>query len=843
MALIDTKYSKTKKYDQPLYSNPSSLQELFPVQGINNSGIFKLNEEKYSKCFMLTDINFNGLTNSEQESIIENFSHILDSMTCRFSFTVANVRGNTQNVLNSLLYELENDSKDRIRQAFNELITEKVTSAKQGLHKSIYLTLTIEADSFSNAITSFSTLESTLRTAFSHIGVNEMTGASLIPLEIDERMQLLYNFTHFGLPYSDYKFEMIQEQKEMHDWKNICSPVSFCTHNDYFELNGCYGAVYYINEWAKELRSDFISALSGINCTSYLSLNSELLDSTTLKEEINRKHAKIGFQIENEKQNNRKKNDFLSDASDVLLTAQDSLNDFSKKITQNDSRFFNTTLMFMFVTETYENFLAIKSDIDSITGLRGFKMEPCFDMQLQGINSCYPFGVQEFKRVCNLSSICQAMFIPFQSQEINDPEGRYLGLNQLTQNVIQANRKSLANKAGLYLGMTRHGKSVFAKCEICNAALTYKDDQILIIDPQGEYKDIVRRLGGTVISFSNMKEIFVNPLDVDFNDVDYSTLQDIIGEKTDFIFTLLSSCMRKELTAEEQGVLDRVIDRMYNENFAMRNKRFNEHENIVYDFETPAYMENKEMELPIDYEMSNEEQIRKFSPTLQDVYQRLLDYDNESFVAKDLSNNMDVFVNGSLNLFNHFTNVDLNKKIICFDLLSIKENLRNTAMLIMIEIIKTKIRDNWRKGKWSYLFIDEFHELLGIDKVCDYVIKLWKEVGKLKGIVTGITQNMSDLINRSANSDKLKAIISNTAYFALFNQSTLDRNMLMDFLPSVSPAMFGFVEGAPAGMGLLIFNNNTIPFDFRIDKNSMIFDLVNTDGNVPSDEMIKEDIE
>ena len=441
MAILDTKYSKTKKYDKPLYPNPSSLQELFPVQGINNSGIFKLNEDKYSKCFMLTDINFNGLTNNEQESIIENFSHILDSMTCRFSFTIANVRGNTQNIINSLLYELENDSKDTIRKAFNELIIDKVTSAKQGLHKSIYLTLTIEADSFSNAITSFSTLESTLRTAFSHIGVNEMTGASLIPLEIDERMQLLYNFTHFGLPPYEYKFDMIQEQSGMHDWRNICSPISFCTHNDYFELNGCYGAVYYINEWANELRSDFISALSGISCTSYLSLNSELLDSTTLKEEINRKHAKIGFQIENEKQNNRKKNDFLSDASDVLLTAQDSLNDFSKKITQNDSRFFNSTLMFMFVAESYENFLAIKSDIDSITGLRSFKMEPCFDMQLQGINSCYPFGVQEFKRVCNLSSICQAMFIPFQSQEINDPDGRYLGLNQLTQNVIQVNRK------------------------------------------------------------------------------------------------------------------------------------------------------------------------------------------------------------------------------------------------------------------------------------------------------------------------------------------------------------------------------------------------------------------
>lgn len=832
MALLDTKYSKTKKYDEPLYPKPSTIQELFCVQEINNSGIFKLNQGKYSKCFLLTDINFNGLTNIEQENIIENFSHILDSMTCRFSFTIANERGENEDLVADLLYELAGDGKDTFRNAFNEMIHDRVTSARQGLFKSIYLTLTIESDSFSSAITAFSTLENTLRTAFTHIGVNEMTGANLLPLGTNERMQTLYNFSHFGLPPVENKYDYVKELNRKKDWRNTVAPASFKIHNSFFEMNGCYGAVYYINVWANELQHDFISALSEINCTSYITINSELLDSTSLKEEINRKHAKIGFQIENEKQSNRNKNDFLSDASDVLLSAQDSLNEFSKKISSNDNRYFNTTIMFMFLAETYKDFLSVEQDIDSIAGLRGFEMEPCFDMQVRGINSTFMFGAQEFKRVCNLSSICQAMFVPFKSQEINDNNGRYLGLNQISQNVIRADRKGLSNKAGLYLGMSRHGKSVFAKCEILNASLSSKDDQILIIDPQGEYKGIVKKMGGEVVSFSTMKEIYINPLDVDFDDVDYSTLQDIIGEKTDFIFTLLSSCMKKELTAEEQGVLDRVIDRMYNENFAMRNKRFNEHTNLVYDFETPAYMEGKEMELPMDLNMSNEEQIRKFSPTLQDVYQRLLDYDSENFVAKDLANNMDVFVNGSLNLFNHFTNVNLNNKLICFDLSNIKENLRNTAMLIMIEIIRTRIKNNWQHGLWSYLFIDEFHELLGIDKVCDYVVKLWKEVGKMKGILTGITQNMTDLINHSANSDKLKAIISNTAYFVLFNQSTLDRQMLMDFLPSVSPAMFNYVEDALPGMGLLIFGNNTIPFDFRIDSNSMIYDLVNTDGNI-----------
>ena len=164
---------------------------------------------------------------------------------------------------------------------------------------------------------------------------------------------------------------------------------------------------------------------------------------------------------------------------------------------------------------------------------------------------------------------------------------------------------------------------------------------------------------------------------------------------------------------------------------------------------------------------------------------------------------MQIFVNGSLNLFNHKTNIDLNRKFLVFDISGIKENLRVTCMLVMLEIVKTKIKWNFARGNWTNVYIDEFHELLGVPAVADYVIKLWKEVGKLHGSMTGITQNMTDLINKSPNSDKLAAILSNTEYFAMLNQSTIDRRLLADFLPSISPAMFNFVEGASKGTGLL----------------------------------------
>ena len=843
MAIMRTKYEATKKNDDPLCPNPVNLEDLFCVKEIDSNGIFMLNNGRFSKMFLLSDINFNGLTNLEQENIIENLSRILDSMTCRFSFTVSNEHKKDDDILSNLLYEMQDDELDIFRKGMNEFITDRISSARQGLHKFIYLTLTVESDSFFNANVMFSSLESTLRTAFVHIGVNEMSGASLVPLSTNERMQKLFDFSHYGVVDSDYSFDFYSEVDIKHDWKSTISPVSFSYHNNYFMLNGCYGAVYYVEEdgWPKELRSDFISAISEINCTSYVSVNSELLDSTTLKKEINRKHSKVGLKIEKEKKSNRNKNDFLSDASDYLLNTQESLNDFMRQLASNDNRYFNTTILIMFLADDYNDFIRIGKEMESVANLRGFSIRPCFTKQVEGLNSAFMFGAQEFKRVCNLSSICQAMLIPFKSQEIYDKYGRFMGLNQITQNPIVGDRKGLDNKAGLYLGMSRHGKSVFAKLEQICVRISKCSDQSIIIDPMGEYKPIIDALGGSIVSFSDLNDLFVNPLDINFENVDYSTLQEMISEKFDFILTLLSSCMRRDLNPEEQGVLDRVVDKMYNDNYSLRSKHFNSKNSDEYDFNTPAYLKGKDMKVPLNLDMSNEEQVRRYSPVLLDVYQRLMDYDGENkAVAKNLANNMDVFVNGSLNLFNHFTNVDLNKKLICFDLSEIKVNLKHSAMLIMIEIVRSKIKENWHRNIWTHLTIDEFHELLGVDKVCDYVIKLWKEVGKQMCILTGITQNMTDLLNSSSNSDKIKAIIGNTSYFALLKQSTLDKNMLMENMPSVSPAMFNFVEGALPGTGLLVFNNNTVPFDARISKDSLIYKLINTDGKIVDKDKLLE---
>lgn len=399
-------------------------------------------------------------------------------------------------------------------------------------------------------------------------------------------------------------------------------------------------------------------------------------------------------------------------------------------------------------------------------------------------------------------------------------------MNQLSQNVIFADKKKLKNHNGLILGQSGSGKSVFAKTEILSTFLNCVNDQLLIIDPQSEYGGISEKADGTVISFDSTKEYFLNPMDVDFEGIDYGRLREIISDKADFILTLLSSCLKREILPEEQGIIDSVIEKVYSENYAMR-KRINGVQEEASEYKVPGYMRQREVYVNVATSLSNKEQIKAYSPTLQDVYQGLLD--EGSMVGSHLAAAMEIFVNGSLNLFNHRTNVDLSNRFIVFDLSGLKENLRTTSMLIMMETVRSKVKENAGKNQWTHLYIDEFHELLGVEQVADFVLKLWKEIRKMSGILNGITQNMSDLLTND-NEGKLQAILSNTEYFALLSQSTLDKNKLMEFLPSISPAMFNFVDNADAGTGLLRMGNVTVPFDLRMRKDSEIYEIVNTDG-------------
>lgn len=825
MQMPKSKYEQTKVCDETLVKEMTSVQDIFSVVSIEESGIFELNNKRFSKLYALSDINFAGVTDEEQKQLIINFSNVLKSMPCRFSYSVANEYVDERSFHEKILYRLRGDKYDHLRRAYNQVIKDKVSDAKQGLYQTIYLTLTIKAENMADARSTFNSIESAIRSAFVGIGVNGIQGSFMRTVSIDERVQLLFNLTHAGID-TRYKFHFEDEIAAKHDWMNIITPVSICFENECFAMNNRIGKVFFIDEYPKSLESDIVSSLSKVNCTSYITINNELLDIGGFKQEIARKYMGVGMKIENEKQRNRNNNDYLADASAKLLSEKEKLDSFSRELDTSDDHYYNSTMLIFVLAKDKEELAQIEEKLHNAASLKSLKLKSCFGKQREALNSVLPLGIQEFKRVINLSSSCLAMFMPFKTQELNDEGGNYYGINQLSQNVIFADKKKLKNHNGMIFGQSGSGKSVFAKSEIISTFVNYPDDQIIIIDPQSEYGGLAAETDGTVISFDSTKEFYLNPMDVDFSGVDYGRLREIISDKADFILSLLSSCLKRDMTPEEQGVIDGVIEKVYSENYAMR-KRLNGEVEDTSEYDIPGYMKSNTSFNLVASDMSVEEQIKAYSPTLQDVYQGLLDVGTN--LGTHLAAAMEIFVNGSLNLFNHRTNVDLKNRFIVFDLSGLKDNLRITSMLIMMETVKGNIKANSGKKRWTHLYIDEFHELLGVEQVASFILKLWKEIRKMSGILCGITQNLSDLLNNDYGG-KLQAILSNTEYFALLSQSTLDKNKLMQFLPSISPAMFNFVDNADSGTGLLKMGTVTVPFDMRMSKDCEIYRIVNTDG-------------
>ena len=819
------KYDETKKYDEPLYKNPTSTQELLPIKSIDESGVFEHNDSRYSRVFVLSDINFVGLTDEEQKSLITALSRAYNTFSCRFAITVANEYVGLDGINNGLVYQHKNDGLDALREGFNKIVNDKVSTARQGLYQKIYLTTTIKANSIAEARTELNSIEGALRPIFAQLGGFETQGCQINGLNCNERMQMIYNFTHPG--QHDYAFDISKEIASGHDWRNIIAPAHAEFYNDYFKLNGKYGRVIYISGYSQVIESEIIKALADISCNSYISINNEILNKNALIEKMKLKYFQVITKTDNEKKELRRKHDFLTDVSEGLVAQKKALDEMKKEINSGDEHFFNTTILFMYMADSLQDLNDLAVKVEAVAKNKNITIEPCFAMQRQGLNSAYPFGVQEFKRVTNFSSSRLAMFMPFKTQDIRDDGGIYYGINQLSQNPIIADRKKLQNYNGLIFGKSGSGKGVYTKCELLNTYLTNSNDQVIIIDPKGEYVKIAGAVGGEVLTFSSKQALFINPLDVDFNGITYADLPNVISAKSDFLLALLAKCMRRDLDTEEAGVIDKATEKVFSENYAMR-RRLNGLDEVTSEFEVPEYLKSAHAAKIEKIDMSNADQIKTYSPTLQDVYQVLCD-DDSNPIARKLANQMRIFVDGSLNLFNHKTNVDIDSRFLVLDLSdSGLTTMRDTIMLVMLQIVRDKLKANFARGMWTYIYIDEFHNLIAVDAVAQYVIKLFKEVRHEHGVLTGITQDMSDLYSRASETN-LNAILSNSEYIVMLNQSPSNVTLLKQFLPNISKQLFSFVSDAPKGKGLLHLGSITVPFDIEMGHDNIIYELVNTD--------------
>ena len=752
-----------------------TVEDTIPYLRLLKSGICQIDEKHFNKSIAFEDINYQLALEEDKDLIFNQFANVLNSFnpSVDIEFSYINQLGRNNELKAAIQIPDKNDGYDDIRLEFREMLKSQLAKGNNGLKKSKYITFGVEADSLEQATAKLERLEIDILSNLKSMGVRAegLTGT--------ERLKVLHDILNpdklFSFSYKDLK--------PRESTKTVIAPDSFnFVPSKYFKFGKYIGAVSHLQILASELSDRMLAEFLDIDDNINISFHIKAVEQTEAIKMVKRKNTDIDkMKIEENKKAVRSGYDMDILPSD-LITYGDNIKMLLKDLQTRDERMFIVTIVFMNFARTVQKLDTTISQISSIASKHNCKIKRLDHSQEQGFISVLPLGVNKIEIDRGLTSSSTAVFLPFTTEElfINSSNSLYYGLNALSHNLIMADRKMLKNPNGLILGTPGSGKSFSAKREMANAILT-TDDDVIICDPEGEYGNLVKQFKGEVIKVSAKSKDYLNPLDINMN---YGDGDAPLKDKANFIMSMLELVVGGSgLTAEEKSVIDRCLPRIYEK-----------------------YFEN-----PIPENM----------PILQDLYNMLKG--QEEKVGKKLATEMEIYVSGSLNVFNHQSNVDLNKQLICFDIKELGTQLKKIGMLVIQDQVWNKVSQNRNTGKSTRYYIDEFHLLLKDEQTSQYSVEIWKRFRKWGGIPTGITQNVKDLLA----SKEIENIFDNTDFILMLNQATGDRDWLVVKL-KISKDQEKFVTNSRAGEGLIFFGNTIVPFVDNFPKDTILYQKMTT---------------
>ena len=752
-----------------------TVEDTIPYLRMLKSGICQLDKTHFNKCISFQDINYQLALEEDKDLIFNQFANVLNSFdpTVTIEFSYVNQIGRNTELKAAIQIPDKNDGYDDIRLEFRDMLKNQLAKGNNGLKKSKYITFGIEATNVEQARTKLERIEIDLLSNLKSMGVRaeSLTGI--------ERLKVLHDILNpdkfFSFSYKDLK--------PRESTKSVIAPDSFnFIPSRYFKFGTHIGAVSHIQILASELSDRMLAEFLDIDDNINISFHIKAIEQTEAIKMVKRKNTDIDrMKIEENKKAVRSGYDMDILPND-LITYGDNIKMLLKDLQTRDERMFVVTIIFMNFAKSLQKLDATLSQISSIASKHNCKIKRLDHSQEQGFISVLPLGVNKIEINRCLTSSSTAVFLPFTTEElfINSENSLYYGLNALSHNLIMADRKMLKNPNGLILGTPGSGKSFSAKREMANAILT-TDDDIIICDPEGEYGNLVKQFKGEVIKVSTKSQDYLNPLDINMN---YGDGDAPLKDKANFIMSMLELVVGGSgLTAEEKSVIDRCLPKIYEEYFSN----------------------------PIPENM----------PILQDLYDMLKG--QEEKVGKKLATEMEIYVSGSLNVFNHQSNIDLNKQLLCFDIKELGTQLKKIGMLVIQDQVWNKVSQNRNSGKSTRYYIDEFHLLLKDEQTSQYSVEIWKRFRKWGGIPTGITQNVKDLLA----SKEIENIFDNTDFILMLNQATGDREYLVSKL-KISKDQEKFVTNSKAGEGLVFFGNTIVPFVDNFPKDTILYQKMTT---------------
>ena len=756
-----------------------SAQDSIPYERMWPDGICRVAGSHYTKTIQFQDINYQLSQNEDKTAIFEGWCDFLNyfDSSIQFQLSFLNLAASEETFARAINIPLQGDDFDSIRVEYMTMLQNQLAKGNNGLIKTKYLTFGIDADSLKAAKPRLERIETDILNNFKRLGVAAET------LDGKARLAQLHGIFHMD-EQVPFRFEWEWLAPSGLSTKDFIAPSGFeLRTGKQFRMGKKYGAVSFLQILAPELNDRMLADFLDMESSLIVSLHIQSVDQIKAIKTVKRKITDLDrSKIEEQKKAVRAGYDMDIIPSDLATYGAE-----AKKLLQDlQSRNERMFLVTFLVLNTADNPRQLDNNVfqaSSIAQKYNCQLTRLDFQQEEGLMSALPLGLNQIEIQRGLTTSSTAIFVPFTTQELfqNGKEALYYGINALSNNLIMVDRKLLKNPNGLILGTPGSGKSFSAKREIANCFLLTNDD-IIICDPEAEYAPLVERLHGQVIKISPTSTNYINPMDLN---LDYSDDESPLSLKSDFILSLCELIVggKEGLQPVQKTIIDRCV-------------------RLVYQ----TYLNDPRPEN---------------MPILEDLYNLLRAQEEKE--AQYIATALEIYVTGSLNVFNHQSNVDINNRIVCYDIKELGKQLKKIGMLVVQDQVWNRVTINRAAHKSTRYYIDEMHLLLKEEQTAAYTVEIWKRFRKWGGIPTGITQNVKDLLS----SREVENIFENSDFVYMLNQAGGDRQILAKQL-GISPHQLSYVTHSSEGEGLLFYGSTILPFVDHFPKNTELYRIMTT---------------
>ncbi len=764
---------EANKREKERFAIPHSVQRSIPIKRIYTDGIWLVGNQ-HSKTWRFADVNYAAASEEDRRSIFLSYSAALNALPtdAGAKITIFNRRLNPVDFERTVLMKERGDGLDDYRREYNCILSGKAAESNN-LVQEKYITLSIAQRKIEESRAYFRRVDGNLSKSFGRLD----SGTRAISCH--DRLRLLHDFFRPG-EEQYFTFDQALAMRRGSDFRDVICPDGLQFRADHFEMGNKFGRVLFLREFASYISDEMISDLSDFARNLVISIDILPVPTDEAVKEIQQRILGVESDITRWQQRQNSKNNFTATVPYELEQLRAEAKEFLDDLTVRDQRMMFGVVTIVHLADTLEQLNADTETLLSIGREHLCQFAILRYQQEDGLNTVLPYGLRRVEALRTLTTESTAVLMPFRAQEIQDPGGMFYGTNTISKNLLICDRKKLISPHAFYLGVSGSGKSMGMKSSITNVALG-TDDDIIIIDAEREYGPLARALGGEVIEISPHSQHHISPLDIGEG---YAEGENPVALKSEVITSILEQQMGAgRITGSHKSIIDRCTANIYRPYFRSKGK------------------------LP--------------PPLLTDWRNEVMKQTDPE--AREIALAAELITEGSLNVFAHPTNVDMDSRLVVIDLYEMGEQLRPTALVVTLEAIQNRVAANRKKGRYTWVFIDEVYLYFKYHYSAEVLYRAWKRWRKYGAPLTAATQNVEECLK----SETARLMLANSEFLLLFNQAATDRQELGKLL-HLSDTQMSYIENAEAGHGLLRMGASLVPFSSTIPRDSELYKLMTT---------------